>query len=63
MEVRYNENHAADGESISAFVIVNGAQTDFGFRVVPAEGLSNPRAQVYCTLWKDAEGVEMDEEN
>ena len=56
--VNYNENLAADEESVPALVLVNGAHADGGFRVVPAEDRTNRQAEMFCILWKDSDDVE-----
>ena len=56
--VNYNENMAADSESVPALVLINGAHKDGGFRVVPAEDRSNRSAEMFCILWKDSDDVE-----
>ena len=59
--VSYNENMAADSESVPALVLINGAHKDGGFRVVPAEDRTNRSAEMFCTLWKDSEDVEFND--
>ena len=56
--VNYNENMAADSESVPALVLINGAHKDGGFRVVPAEDRTNRSAEMFCILWKDSDDVE-----
>ena len=56
--VNYNENMAADSESVPALVLINGAHKDGWFRVVPAEDRTNRSAEMFCILWKDSDDVE-----
>ena len=57
----YNENMAPDQESVPAFVKINGAHADGGFRVIPADDQENREAEMFCVLWKDSGDIEFSE--
>lgn len=44
-----------------AFVKINGAHADGGFRVIPADDQENREAEMFCVLWKDSGDIEFSE--